>query len=386
VRDLTDFSETFVALDTALVQLKRKNFVPGTVYVTNAAGAVVAPSTYKLDYPLGSIKGSSPGSLPAATYTITYQYYPVFRSPNIQGSPYLSDSRDADNFDGIQIVFQNEWGVKLIDSLSRWVGKNAYVYSLSPLFAQDPGPPLREFRGYRKPADYRIEFANTIVDTSYYDEILYPIATPVNFRVYNETDSVYVKFIFSDQDGNGRLSPKDELVFMDVNPRGQVSYSWDLNFTAKQGDPPDTLYNLGAGDRLLIRTSKSFRLGDKLDFKTTVPTSDVQIAANSLSRVKVVPNPYVTQSQFELPLSPGITSGRGQRKVDFIHLPPQAKIQIFTPRGEHVVTLYHDGNIEDGTVSWNLKTKENLDIAYGVYFYTVESPAGNTTGKIAIIK
>jgi hypothetical protein len=386
VRDLTDFSETFVALDTALVQLKRKNFVPGTAYVTNAAGAVVAPSTYKLDYPLGSIKGSSPGSLPAATYTITYQYYPVFRSPNIQGSPYLTDSRDADNFDGVQIVFQNEWGVKLIDSLSRWVGKNAYVYSLSPLFAQDPGPPLREFRGYRKPADYRIEFANTIVDTSYYDAILYPIATPVNFRVYNETDSVYVKFIFSDQDGNGKLSPKDELVFMDVNPRGQVSYSWDLNFTAKQGDPPDTLYNLGAGDRLLIRTSKSFRLGDKLDFKTTVPTSDVQIAANSLSRVKVVPNPYVTQSQFELPLSPGITSGRGQRKVDFIHLPPQAKIQVFTPRGEHVVTLYHDGNIEDGTVSWNLKTKENLDIAYGVYFYTVESPAGNTTGKIAIIK
>ena len=51
-----------------------------------------------------------------------------------------------------------------------------------------------------------------------------------------------------------------------------------------------------------------------------------------------------------------------------------------------MTTLAQTGNIEDGTVSWNLKTHENLDIAFGIYFYVVESPAGNTTGKIAIIK
>ena len=39
-----------------------------------------------------------------------------------------------------------------------------------------------------------------------------------------------------------------------------------------------------------------------------------------------------------------------------------------------------------GTVSWNLKTKENLDIAFGIYFYVIESPIGTKTGKIAIIK
>ena len=72
--------------------------------------------------------------------------------------------------------------------------------------------------------------------------------------------------------------------------------------------------------------------------------------------------------------------------MDFTHLPAQATIKIFTSRGDHVVTLRHDGGIEDGTVSWNLKTKENLDIAFGVYFYVVESSVGNKTGKIAIIK
>ena len=42
--------------------------------------------------------------------------------------------------------------------------------------------------------------------------------------------------------------------------------------------------------------------------------------------------------------------------------------------------------MRNGVVSWNLKTKENLDIAFGVYFYVVESSVGNKTGKIAIIK
>ena len=72
--------------------------------------------------------------------------------------------------------------------------------------------------------------------------------------------------------------------------------------------------------------------------------------------------------------------------MDFIHLPADATINIFTARGEHVVTLHQDGVIFDGTVSWNLKTKENLDVAAGVYFYVVDSKAGVKRGKIAIIK
>jgi len=61
-------------------------------------------------------------------------------------------------------------------------------------------------------------------------------------------------------------------------------------------------------------------------------------------------------------------------------------VKIFTARGDYVQTLRQDGNIEDGAVSWDLKTYENLDVSFGVYFYVVESPVGNATGKIAIIK
>ncbi|HEX7574148.1 MAG TPA: hypothetical protein VF514_13740, partial [Bacteroidota bacterium] len=148
----------------------------------------------------------------------------------------------------------------------------------------------------------------------------------------------------------------------------------------------DSVYTLGIGDTLLLRTTKPFRYGDLFDFTPVLPAVDDAKAKAALLHVRVVPNPYVTASSFELPLNPGITSGRGQRKIDFIHVPRQATIKIFTSRGDHVVTLHQDGNIEDGTVSWNLRTYENLDVAYGIYFYVVESPVGNTTGKIAIIK
>ena len=61
-------------------------------------------------------------------------------------------------------------------------------------------------------------------------------------------------------------------------------------------------------------------------------------------------------------------------------------VGIVCVQGQHIKTLYHSGNIHSGTMSWDLKTKENLDIAYGVYFYVVESDFGSKKGKIAIIK
>jgi hypothetical protein len=113
---------------------------------------------------------------------------------------------------------------------------------------------------------------------------------------------------------------------------------------------------------------------------------DEAIAMESLDKIRVVPNPYVTASSFEPPLNPGITSGRGERKIDFTNLPANSTVRIFTARGELIASLAQEGNIANGTVSWNLRTKENLDIAFGVYFYIVESPVGTKTGKIAIIK
>jgi len=383
VRDLEVVSEQFISQDTALVHLSRKNLIASSVVVRNQQGATVPVSAYKLDAVRGDIRGTSPGSLPPGTYTISFEYYPVYRSPYIFGSPFTGETKDADIFDGVTLSFKNYWEVSLVDSLSGWVGKNAYVYNFVPLDAQLG---TKRYQGYRRPADYEIQFSAQVVDTSAADPDLFPFAIPSYFKIYNKTESTYVKYLFVDNDFNRRLSPLDEIVLIEEVPSGGYGYTWDIFFINKPTDRPDTVYNLTTGDKLVFTTTKPFRKGDVMEFTAVMPRIDEPQAREELSNVKVVPNPYVTASAFEPPLPPGITSGRGQRKIDFIHLPVDARISIFTSRGDHVITLTHVGNIEDGTVSWNLKTKENLDVAYGVYFYVVESAVGKKTGKIAIIK
>jgi len=47
----------------------------------------------------------------------------------------------------------------------------------------------------------------------------------------------------------------------------------------------------------------------------------------------------------------------------------------------------HSGSIEDGSESWDLLSKDNLSVSYGMYIYHVDSPElGEHVGKFAIIK
>ena len=104
-----------------------------------------------------------------------------------------------------------------------------------------------------------------------------------------------------------------------------------------------------------------------------------------------MPNPYIVASSWE-GQNP-YADGRGPRSIHFNHLPPQCMIKIFTLSGELVNTLVHNTSFDDGSYEWNMLTKDNLDIAYGVYFFHVE-PLENGglydfkphLGKFAVIK
>ncbi len=396
VLDETPVSEDFTGADTALVTLQRKNIVPGSEVLKNAGGAVVPATSFAINYERGTIQGTSAGSLPAGTYTLTYVYYPVYQSPNVQGSPFLVENTESDIFDGVSVNFRNYWYVK--DTLytdgrpSGWVGPNAYVMNWGAANFTLVAPPLV---GYARPADYQIQFADGIVDTSIaegLDPFYFPGPVPVNYRIFNTTEQRYVKFalfenIFADPPATlGKLSPGDNLILFEEDPRGVPAPTWQVYVINKVGEPADTLYTLGDGDFYIRQTTKAFAVGDTLRLTTGLAATDAAVAQTSLNDIRVVPNPYVTAASFEQPLPPGVTSGRGERKVDFTNVPAGSTIRVFTSRGDHVVTLRHDGGIENGTVSWNLRTTENLDIAFGVYFYVVESPAGTKTGKLAIIK
>jgi hypothetical protein len=49
--------------------------------------------------------------------------------------------------------------------------------------------------------------------------------------------------------------------------------------------------------------------------------------------------------------------------------------------------IEHESEFNDGTARWNMLTRDNLAISYGVYVYHIEAPGiGEKTGKFAVIK
>ncbi len=105
-----------------------------------------------------------------------------------------------------------------------------------------------------------------------------------------------------------------------------------------------------------------------------------------MDKIYTVPDPYIAASTLEKRLV-SQDVGRGDRRIDFVNLPTQCKISIFTSAGRLVREIEHQSTDTVGRESWDLRTKDGLEVAHGVYFYHVEAPnVGSKIGKLAIIK
>ena len=104
-----------------------------------------------------------------------------------------------------------------------------------------------------------------------------------------------------------------------------------------------------------------------------------------MGNITVVPNPYISSESWERRTL--FTTGRGDRKILFTHLPAQCTVRIFTVAGYLVKTLVKDSNASDGSLPWDLVTDDGMDLAYGLYVYHVNAPGiGEHIGKFAVIK
>ncbi|MFZ4618958.1 MAG: hypothetical protein ACOYNS_00250 [Bacteroidota bacterium] len=390
VRDTTYYNGTFAPskIDTITALLPKTNLVKGSITITKQDGTPVDTSKYILNLERGSIRAKARYDLQPDTnnlrkYSIRYQYYPVAKSPYINNSPYVRETYDTDIFDGVQLAFTNDWKISLIDSLSKFSNLNkAYAFTFSTVDLDIDGNGVYDTYASENAADYNIVFSNSIIDTT---ADLYGLPpTPTNFTVKNITENKKVSFLWLDNINPGKMSSDDQLLFFEKNKKDSLIYTWTVYFL-KPSFGPDTVYTFGTGDTLKLRTRKSFRKEDKFYFTTEKPKVVVGNVSPSLSSVRVVPNPYVVQAYGETPPAAG-TFGRGERKIEFQNVPQDAKVSIYTARGEHIRTLHQDGSIQNGTIKWDVKTKENLDVAFGVYFYVIESSSGTKSGKIAVIK
>jgi hypothetical protein len=238
------------------------------------------------------------------------------------------------------------------------------------------------YNGYDVPNDYVIEFYNTIVDTSVVDTVgpgtggIVP-AKEANFKVKNLTKNKYVDFVYA---LFGQIATTHSIWFKE-EVQGRYVRTWRADFDYDTLGAP-----LESSGTFNIKTFKPFNQNDSFFFTMKGARIDNDLAKEQLDKIKVVPNPYVVTHAGEQRLLSTQTSGRGEREIRFTYIPPGSKVSIFTVRGELVRTLYSE-SLYIGDVYWNLRSEENIDVAFGVYVFVVDAPGiGTKIGKFALIK
>ncbi len=110
------------------------------------------------------------------------------------------------------------------------------------------------------------------------------------------------------------------------------------------------------------------------------------LTKKEMDNIYVVPDPYVSVNPLERKVI-NQEEGRGDRRIDFVNLPQDCKIFIFTASGKLVRQLDHFTTENNSRESWDLRTKDGLEISHGIYFYVVDAPEyGIKRGRFAVIK
>jgi len=129
---------------------------------------------------------------------------------------------------------------------------------------------------------------------------------------------------------------------------------------------------------------------------TANPGFDEDVCADvrsSIKNVKVVPNPYVAISQYTDAVLAGQTGA--SRPLIFQGVPPQGVIRIYTVSGQLVQQLSWtpaDLGGDNGDLQYNLRTREGLELAGGLYLFMVTGKdvngkeLGQHMGKFVVIR
>lgn len=183
-----------------------------------------------------------------------------------------------------------------------------------------------------------------------------------------------------------------------TNPRliGQLSKFRVYRSNSKSG-PWDVIGEVNVGEvndenvYEFIDDDESFKLGETKSYAvasvddkgnesglTNITAHQKNVKnVDKMKNVYAVPNPFVVKSGFE--------GNNEEGKIGFYGLPEECTIRIFSYAGQLIETIKH--NSPTFSTAWFQVTRNDQDIASGIYFYVVTTPDGESTnGKLIIIK
>lgn len=100
--------------------------------------------------------------------------------------------------------------------------------------------------------------------------------------------------------------------------------------------------------------------------------------AAQMESIHTVPDPYYVSNALE--------ASANQKVLNFVNLPSQAIVRIYSTSGVLVQVLTQNDPAGGGQLSWNLRNRNNQFIASGVYFYHVEAPDGKQkVGRFTVV-
>ncbi|RMF61687.1 MAG: hypothetical protein D6746_05235 [Bacteroidetes bacterium] len=302
--------------------------------------------------------------------------------------------REIPPLEGFIVDIRNDTEVAVIDTTVRLTDAAS---TFTPVVQPASVSATVSSRFVPLPADFALHFTEAVADTSL--RLAFGMREiPAPFYVENLTTGRRQDFVILEdipELRNGQYDHGETIVLVsgttpDTPPRlegGAWRSNWLIRLVPPDPDlePDVPVIPPAPGTTLRFRTSKPFQTGDRVTFSTRPPAFDEKKAASALDDIIVVPNPYVATSTFEP--ADNFRVGRGERRIYFMHLPPECTIRIYTLTGQLVQTLHHQSTIDDGQLAWDLTTRDGMNIAYGVYLYHVEAPGlGEHIGRFAVIK
>ncbi len=329
-----------------------------------------------------------------AFHNAAYPYYRLIdystKDTLIKLTQFKSNEIQTPVTHGFVLDVTNDTAVTINTSKTGWEkGSSNYVIKAG---FNDTKYPAFSTKRIDYPADFEITFKSPGEGDTSYPAKSFSSAIPSNISIKNVTENIdKFQFDFEDNDKDGTFSSGDVIFIVvgDSTGKKATSFSnqritWSLTLDKDTAVSAANQKAPQPGDVYKIVTNKPYRTGEYVEFITKAISFSKAQAKQDLDKILVVPNPYVGAASWE-PANTGV--GRGERKIYFTHLPQQCTIRIYTIAGSLVKTFEHNSVLSDGQESWNLVSKDGMDIAFGVYIFNVDAPGiGTKTGKFAIIK
>jgi hypothetical protein len=359
----------------------------GTVDVAILSpAAVVAGAQYELTFENPSVWNSDP--------TPSYTLRRVGTEEPLAEGMLNEGTEEIPPVDGFAVTIQSPNGVAVVDSTVQFVEGEGGDYRPEVKPSTESNI-VGENRFIPLPNDFEVHVTDAVADTSL--RLAFGLQEiPVPFYIDNLSTGQRQDFILvEDVDSlrNQQYDPGELIILVmgetpDEEPvleGGRWKASWSVRLARMDPDATTPPVPPPPGTVLRFRTTKPFQSADRVTFALSEANFNEEQAREEMDDIFVVPNPYVSRSAFE----PANTyrTGRGERRIYFMNLPPECTIRIYTVTGQLVQTLEHSAGVDDGQEPWDLTTKDGMNLAYGVYIYHVDAPGvGEFVDRFAVIK